>query len=96
MAVDRTEAVLQHLRVVIVQNLDDIPECTNQQHLIQMGCPATAVMTVSMATLPHRIIVGGGVPVTSAGNRGIEGAFEGGSGHSFPSIQGKLCPTIEQ
>jgi hypothetical protein len=33
---------------------------------------------------------------TSAGNRGIEGAFEGGSGHSFPSIQGKLCSAIEQ
>lgn len=29
-AIDRTEAVLQHLGIVIVQNLDDIPERADQ------------------------------------------------------------------
>ena len=44
MAADGGQAVLQHLGVVIVQNLNDIAECADQQHLIQMGCLATAMI----------------------------------------------------
>ena len=62
-AVNGGDAILQHLGIVIVQNLYNISECADQQYLIQMGCLATAVMAVPMATLPYRIIVGGGMPI---------------------------------
>ena len=63
MAADRGQTVLQHLGVVIVQDLDDIPEGTDQQHLIQMGCLATAAIPVLMAAFPHRGVIGGGVSI---------------------------------
>ena len=65
MAVDGGKAIIQHLGIVIVQDLDDIPECTNQQYLIQMGCLATSMMPVPVTAFPHRIIIGGGMPVLS-------------------------------
>ena len=63
MAVGGGEAILNYLWIVIVQNLDNIPERTDQQHLIQVGCPAAAMMSVSMATFPNRIVIGGGMPI---------------------------------
>ena len=60
---DRGQAVLQHLGIVIIQNLDNIPERADQQHLIQMGRLTAAVVPVPVATFPHRVIVGGGMPI---------------------------------
>ena len=63
MAADRGQAVLQHLGIVIIQNLDDIPERADQQHLIQMGCLATTMVQMLMVAFPHRVVVGCGVPI---------------------------------
>ena len=43
--------------------MDDISECADQQHLIQMGCLATTARPVLMAASPHRVVVGCGVPI---------------------------------
>ena len=64
-AADRGQTVLQHLGIVIVQNLDDIPERADQQNFIQMGCMASTMMPMPMTAFPHRIIIGGGMPVLS-------------------------------
>lgn len=62
-AVDGGKAIIQHLGIVIVQNLDDIPERTDQQHLIQMGCLTAAMVPVPMTAFPQRVVIGGGVPI---------------------------------
>ena len=62
-AVGGGKAIPDYLRIVIVQNLDDIPEYTDQQHFIQMGCLATAMMPVPMSAFPNWVVVGGGVPI---------------------------------
>ena len=63
MAVNGGKTVLNDLRVVIVKNLNDIPERSKQQHLIQMGCLTVATMQVFVVAFPHRIIIGGRMPI---------------------------------
>lgn len=63
MAADSGQAVFQYLGIVVVQNLDDIPEYTNQQNLVQMWCLATSMMPVPMTAFPHRVVIGGGVSI---------------------------------
>ena len=63
MAVDGSKAIPDHFRIIIVQNLNDVPECANQQYLIQMGCPAIAVMEMLAIAFPYRIVIGGGMPI---------------------------------
>ena len=65
MAADRGKAILQYLGIVVIQNLDDIPEGADQQNFIQMGCMAITMMPMPMTAFPHRIIIGGGMPVLS-------------------------------
>ena len=43
-AVNGGDAILQHLGIVIIQNLDDIPERADQQNFIQMRCLATTMV----------------------------------------------------
>ena len=62
-AVDSAQAILQDLGIVVIQNLDDIPERADQQHLIQMGRLTAAMVPVPMTAFPHRVVIGGGVPI---------------------------------
>ena len=63
MSLDGGKTILQHMGIVIIQNLDDISERADQQHLIQMRCLTTAAMQVLVIAFPYWIIIGGGMPI---------------------------------
>lgn len=87
-AVDGGKAILQNLGIVIVQNLDDIPERADQQHLIQMGCLAIAVVQMLVVAFPYWVVIGGGVPVLPSISAATVGAAdligEQGEGRTVP------------
>ena len=75
-AVDGGNTILQHLGIVVIQNLDDIPERADQQHFIHMGCLAIAVVKVPVITFPHRIVICGGMPIQPSVSAATVGAAD--------------------